>query len=164
MKPANFNGLGLGNRFWSKVDFNGPVRVPLTPCWVWTGYKNAPDGYGRIMVMGKLQLAHRLVLAAKLGRPIGEDLQACHRCDVRTCVNPGHLFEDDNAGNIADCVSKGRRANLKGEAHGMHKLTEDDVRAIRVAPGTLEEIGARFGIHFATVSKIRLRKIWRCVA
>ncbi len=77
-------------------------------------------------------------------------------------MNPGHLFEDDNAGNCADKVAKGRQA--KGETNGYHKLTEDDIRAIRAAVGTQEEIAARFGVSQSAVSSVKLRKRWKHVA
>jgi hypothetical protein len=43
---------------------------------------------------------------------------------------------------------------------GSAKITEDDVRAIRVAEGTCKDVGARFGICGASVHLIRHRVNW----
>ncbi|HEX4571515.1 MAG TPA: hypothetical protein VH184_13880, partial [Dongiaceae bacterium] len=80
---------------------------------------------------------------------------------VPACVNPDHLFLGTPSDNMADRDAKGRQA--RGEDFG-RKLTEGDVSAIRAATGTLEEIGARFGISFQTVSDIKRRITWRHLA
>jgi len=52
----------------------------------------------------------------------------------------------------------------QGSAHGMAKLTETDVIAIRTlrAQGVkLEPLAARFGVSIRTISQIANRKTWR---
>lgn len=46
--PNQYTRATLEERFWSKVDRNGPVpehRPDLGPCWLWTAYVDA-HGYG----------------------------------------------------------------------------------------------------------------------
>jgi DNA-directed RNA polymerase specialized sigma subunit len=56
-------------------------------------------------------------------------------------------------------ISKGRAC--RGVLHHSVRLTEDQVRQIRVADGTQREIAALFGISQTNVSQIRQRKGWK---
>jgi hypothetical protein len=87
----------------------GEIIVPeLGPCWPWQGALTA-EGYGIIRDdAGRLTYVHRLMLAARLGRPLGAGMVARHRCDYRRCARPSHLLEGTQADNIADMVERGR--------------------------------------------------------
>lgn len=83
---------------------NGPVppHAPqLGQCWVWTGALTG-DGYGCISVNGHLRYIHRIALEVALGRPLGDGLLACHRCENRACGRPAHLYEGTYADNNED--------------------------------------------------------------
>lgn len=69
-------------------------------CWVWQKRLNQ-YGYANASVAGKHRLVHRIVLEAKIGRPLGKE-QAHHICAVRACVNPEHLAPASQAENIAE--------------------------------------------------------------
>lgn len=91
----------LTDRFWSKVDKNGPVpaaRPDLGPCWLWTRATH-PDGYGNIRVSGRGRFAHRLAYELEIG-PVPEGLELDHLCRVRICVNPDHLEPVTHAENM----------------------------------------------------------------
>lgn len=78
----------LAERFWTKVDQNGPLYEG-EPCWLWTAYI-APNGYGHIQIDGRKALAHRIAYELAVGE-IGTGLVIDHLCRVRHCVNPAHL-------------------------------------------------------------------------
>lgn len=67
------------------------------------------NGYGKIWDGERAESAHRVAYRAFVG-PIPEDFHVCHRCDVKQCVLPEHLFLDSQAGNVADMYAKGREA------------------------------------------------------
>jgi hypothetical protein len=94
----------VAERFWAKVSIAGPDE-----CWLWTGAVRGGrrSGYGSFAMGRKQVLAHRFAYMLEYG-PIPRDVDVCHRCDVRLCVNPAHLWTGTNADNVMDCVQKGR--------------------------------------------------------
>lgn len=137
---------------------------PNSGCWIWSGLTNS-RGYGRIVVSGHDQRAHRVSYELYCG-PIPDGKLVCHRCDVPSCVNPAHLFLGGAADNHHDMRSKGRGA--VGARHGRAKLSEANVAAIMVLLelGGLSraEIGRRYGVSSGRISDIALGKTWKHVA
>lgn len=90
-------------RLADKINPNHPVNVAaLGPCWPFVGAQT-PKGYGVIRDdAGRLVYAHRVALAAALGRPIRPGLLAAHRCDYKPCVRPRHLYEATRSENERD--------------------------------------------------------------
>jgi hypothetical protein len=143
--------------FWAKAK-----KLGADQCWLWTGTISPSRGYGATHLPGGFNMAaHRVAWMIRNG-VIPADMHVLHECDVRICVNPAHLKLGTNADNMADRDSKLRMPH--GERCGAVKLTPDQVRAIRAAAGTNKEIGERFGVHHAHVSKIRLRQKWQHLA
>ena len=56
------------------------------------------DGYPRVRRVGKEWRENRLVLEAKLQRPLADGECALHACHKPACINPEHLY----VGTMAD--------------------------------------------------------------
>lgn len=83
--------LPFVERFWAKVDKNGPVsilRPDLGSCWLWTA--SISGGYAHIGREGSVCRAHLVAYELVIG-PVPEGLDLDHLCFVRRCVNPSHL-------------------------------------------------------------------------
>ena len=83
-------------------------------CWLWDGMINH-DGYGLFNISRPSYMAHRIMWTIVKGK-IPDGLNVLHRCDVRNCVNPKHLFLGSQLDNIIDRDTKGRmRRNKRGQ-------------------------------------------------
>ncbi len=129
-------------------------------CWLWTGH--CQKGYGRFKYNKKTTKAHRFswLLA---GNTIPEGMCVCHAphsiCGHKNCVNPQHLRVDTYAANSADMIADG--TSLRGTKHHKNKLTEEQVREIRIrCTENQKRLAEEFNLHNATIGKIIKRKIW----
>lgn len=142
--------------FWDRT-----CPEPNTGCLLWTALSDK-DGYGKLTWRGRGMRAHRLAWELTYGPT---DLWVLHKCDTPACVNPAHLFVGTVFDNLRDMDAKGRRGcgnRLNGERRPQHKLTADDVRAIRAARSP-RFLARKYGVASETVRLIRRGKSWRHV-
>jgi hypothetical protein len=155
-------------RFWAKVDLSGKTDG----CWIWTGHTTT-TGYGVIYCRSHNLLAHRLAYEFTFGS-IPDGLEVLHRCDVRTCVAPHHLFVGTQQDNMRDMVTKMRNMHVsrpetlaRGERQHLARLTEISVREIRMRAQTgesLRGLAREFGVQHWTIQSVVKRITWKHVA
>lgn len=154
-------------------------------CWHWPKYRNPVSGYGQLSsyVNGKraLHTAHRASYVAFVEQ-IPPGLCVLHKCDNPACFNPAHLFLGTMKDNTADMWRKGRQQDYthqpkgdnhpsrrmperlpRGSANNKAKLTEAQVREIRLSNLWGAEIARRYGISHAAVSQIIHGGTWKHV-
>ena len=140
-------------------------------CWIWQGARQT-NGYGKVCrhIDGKVNYiaAHRWSWMLRNG-PIPEGLNVCHKCDVKLCVNPGHLFLGTQADNIRDMHRKARAP--VGERSNKNKLTEAMVREIRtlyVRPkrnrSNAVELAKKYGVKPGAIAAVIAGRLWKHVA
>ncbi len=118
----------------------------------------------------KRELLHRLVLEAFVG-PCPDGMEGCHNDGDPGNNMVENLRWDTRANNHADKVQHGTWQG--GENHGLAKLTEQDVKAIREAYGPPRGRGARdlflpsmqtladqYGVDRKTIAHVIHEKNW----
>lgn len=156
MGRKKLNGATITARFWPKVN-------KTDGCWLWTASLNK-GGYGQLSIGHAMpRVAHRVSWEINVG-PIPDGMCVLHKCDVRNCVRPDHLFIGTQLENIEDARLKGRVA--RGPQKSDTKLKEADVKKIRelIAEGeTNVSIAKMFSVERNNIRCIRNGTIWAWV-
>lgn len=103
-------------------------------CWLWVGGVNG-RGYGNFHYNGTTVSAHRASWELFKGS-IPEGLHVLHKCDVKNCVNPDHLFVGTRSDNMKDKVNKGRDADRSGTRNPMAKFSDELIVSIKLTGKT----------------------------
>lgn len=138
------------------------IKITKNGCWRAKGKWRVKE-YAYIWFNKKLWRMHRLSYILFHGiLPI--DLFVCHKCDVRDCINPDHLFMGTALDNGRDNALKGRSA--KGSQNGNSKLIERNIKEIKSLYKlgmTSGELGRYYNVDRTLIWQIIVNKIWRHV-
>lgn len=152
--------LPTGTPLRERLDF-ASMPEPNSGCLLWLA-GTWGGGYGRISVDGVERPAHVVSWEEHHGCSVPEGLDVCHKCDVRPCIEPSHLFVGTPSDNMQDMHRKGRanKPSRKGERNGRHKLTEEDVLAIRADTRNPKIIAPLYGVHWSVIYHVRDGRKW----
>ena len=138
-------------RFFSKVN-------KTKTCWLWTASLRG-GGYGYFWFNGHTP-AHRFSWLLHKG-DIPRGLYVLHKCDIRACVNPDHLFLGTHDDNMRDMKEKGRQVD--GMRAACSKLNRDDVleiRSLKAQGWSLSQLARRYSITEGSVGHIIKGRRW----
>ena len=146
--------------FGSRRELYKYARKEPSGCWEWQ--KSLIDGYGQVVVNGRLMAAHRYSYLISIG-PLEPGKLICHNCDNRRCIRPSHLFQGTHRDNMDDMISKGRSPNNTGLCNPNRKLTQLAVGCIRDIGHSRPyvETAREFDVTPEMISLIVRGKYWR---
>lgn len=169
-RPCSLRGRrrrDLRDRFWSKVDKNGPIpvhRPELEACWLWTASVGF-GGRGKFLYDGRLRGAHVVAYILTVGHePRPEAPFILHACDNGHggCVRPSHLFPGTQQDNMTDMTLKGRGCIGFGRAAAkLDYALADEIRA-RYAGGVVSQtrLAAAYGVSATAIHQVLHTKTW----
>lgn len=179
-KPINISVMTKRQRH----SFRSKIARTANGCWPWQGLIHRR--YGRFGIGSRSAGTYRIWQAHRLAWQLSHPRQVLgpgdcvlHKCDNPPCCRVAHLWVGTQAENLLDMARKGRcnppRGDRhgtqthpekvpRGETHGMAKLTEADVRAIRSSNEIQRTLAARLGVTKATISIIRNYLTWKHVS
>lgn len=93
--------------------------------WLWTGATS--KGYGKVWCETTTELAHRAAWQLFKGA-IPPEMHVLHRCGVKNCVNPEHLYLGTQLDNAQDAIELGENHNAsKTYCKNGHLLSGDNL-------------------------------------
>jgi len=137
-------------RFWNRVD-KTPGHGPNGNCWVWT--RKGTEGYGLFWYQNRYVKPSRFSYELAYGPT---DFWVLHRCDVRPCVNPAHLFAGTRKDNMVDCAIKERISTTVLTA-----IQVVQIKKLLQAGFTHRIIANSFAIDRSTVTQIHRGRSWK---
>lgn len=135
-------------------------------CLVWPFAKDS-KGYGKLTYNGRTNaIAPRVVCELVNGLPPTPKHEAAHSCGNGHlgCVNPLHLSWKTRLENRADSVAHG--THVRGSAHKISKLSEEQVREIKVKAASgvsLKTLASQYAVAEGTIHSIKTGRHWAWV-
>jgi hypothetical protein len=126
-----------------------------TGCFEWTAALNN-KGYGNFRVDDKIIKAHRFAYEYYNG-PIDSQLEICHNCFNRKCVNYKHLRQDTRSSNMIDRSIAGNQ--------NFQKLSVSEIIEIKTAlknpyRGLQKELAEKYNVVIQTINEIKMGRNW----
>lgn len=142
------------------------IPVTETGCWLWT-VSLTDAGYGASFYrIYDNHRAHRISYRHFVG-DIPDGMSVCHKCDVRSCINPTHLYVGTHDQNMKDKKERGRFANIKrGVEQYCAKLNPEliaDMRVMRSRGLSYRKIAAKVGVTPRTATEAIKGITWKSI-
>lgn len=133
------------------------IEIDANGCWLYTWATVQGKGYGTLSVHGKRRDVHR-ALWEELHGELQPHEHVLHKCDVRRCCNPDHLYVGTHDQNMVDMKVRGRA--VRGEQSHLSRLTYEQAAAIRQSDESSAVLAERHGVARESINNIRGGRTW----
>lgn len=135
-------------------------------CWEVRNTFVSKSGYPMASFDNKPMCLHRALAMFNIEkRKLKSDECILHFCNNKLCINPDHLKIGTHKENSENAVSDGLYGKNNKERNGNSKLTEQDVKLIRLyfhlGLKTQKELSYEFNTSQPNISNIIYNKRWR---
>jgi hypothetical protein len=134
---------------------NSYIVDPDTGCWNYINISS--NGYGKIYVYGKHMNAHRFSYETFVGK-LDSNLEICHNCNNKSCINPEHLRQDTRSSNSIDKVYDGKQ---NGQILTPEQVIEIKKELQNTYYGINKILANRYGVSNGVISQIRCNRKWK---
>jgi hypothetical protein len=129
-----------------------------TGCWQWIAcFEKA--GYGGFRVGSKMLRAHRFSYEYFNG-PLNSNLEICHNCNNKGCVNPIHLRQDTKSSNTIDKIYKKNHCNQVLSVEEVIEIKKSQKNYYR---GQNLDLAHFYKVNPCTISSIKTGRMWNYV-
>lgn len=140
-----------------RISFEEFFEKKENSCWIWTSHAGKQiANYATFSFRGKKIKSNRASWMIYRGE-IPKGSYVLHKCDVRSCVNPDHLFLGTHRDNMHDMIRKGR------SGLGRYKLTKAQMLTIREKlslGATTTGLAKEFNVSSTCIWYIKHNRSW----
>lgn len=159
--PVNYDPEKILQSIWRRRAID-----PITGCWIWLSSRTRGYPYIAFKHRGKQRNVRltRFIAWLYLGYDGDPAHEVCHRCNVKSCFNPGHLYIATHLQNVRDAARDGLLRPSRGVKNGSAKLDVNQVLEIWATAGcgrTVSSVARQFGVSRRTVSRIWEQLHWK---
>lgn len=126
-----------------------------TGCWIWIASLNN-KGYGNFRVDDKIVKAHRFSYEYYNG-PLDNNLEICHNCANRRCVNYEHLRQDTSSSNTLDMTFT---KTLNTQKLTVEQVIEIKKELLNSYYGQVSDLARKYNVLPANISHIKRGRSW----
>jgi hypothetical protein len=137
-------------RFWAKVH----VIDDDDSCWLWTA--GGSNGYGRFGITSVNVVGAHVYAYVLTHGTVPDGLNVLHRCNVKLCVRPSHLYAGTQHDNGVDAIRAGLITNAV-----LTRQQADSIRALYSTGGyTQIQLAEMYSVSQSTISNILTARYW----
>ncbi len=135
-----------------------PEGYDLDDCWIWNASKVNDKGYAYPNINYKRVYIHRESFKLWGGVLTKEKNFVLHKCDIRACNNPKHLYAGNARDNAIDRKVRGRNGDITGSKNGRWTLSIEQRQEVCQLYSTkkfkMSDLSEMFGVCRLTISNI----------